>query len=351
MDAAPQPHVSIVIPLYNNREHLAECLESILAQTYQDWDCTVVNNCSTDGSAEIAHDYAAKHARIRVYDNPHFLPAIANHNASLRLIAPDSKYCKVVFADDWIYPECLQRMVSVAERNPTVGIVGAYFLWGLEVKGTGLQYQCTVFSGLEVCRRHLLDRVYVFGSANSLLFRADLVRCRDPFYDEANIHTDTEVCFSLLRNCDFGFVHQVLTFTRVRDESLNARSVRAQTSLPGWLHMLVTQGPAYLSEEELRKLLDEHLVDYYRFLGKSLLVERSREFWTFHKRSLIESGVGFERVRLARGALVGLLTFALNPKKVVERLRARRRPDRARHVQDSPAGGATPSSQINSNQR
>src|ERR1700746_4068566 len=115
-------------------------------------------------------------------------------------------------------------MVSVAEEYPSVGIVGAYVLQGREVICTGLPYPTSVLSGRAICRQHFLDRLYVFGSANAVLYRAGLVRGKDPFYNEANIHADTEVCFTLLKTCDFGFVHQILTFTRVRSESLSTIS-------------------------------------------------------------------------------------------------------------------------------
>src|SRR5689334_13934856 len=128
MTALPQPLVSIVTPVYNEAQYLAECIESVLAQTYQNWDYTILDNCSTDRTAEIACRYAAGDPRIRVLRNEHFLPAIANHNAALRAVSPASKYCKVVLGDDWIFPECLQRMVGLAEAHPSVGIVGAYAL-------------------------------------------------------------------------------------------------------------------------------------------------------------------------------------------------------------------------------
>src|SRR6266704_170045 len=83
-----QPLVSIVTPVYNGAEHLAECVESILRQTYQNWDCTIINNCSTDSSAEIARRYAAKDPRIRIYENEKFLRVISNHNVALRQISP-----------------------------------------------------------------------------------------------------------------------------------------------------------------------------------------------------------------------------------------------------------------------
>src|ERR1700722_1026926 len=90
MKTESQPLVSIVTPMYNNAEYLAECIESVLSQTYQNWDYLIVNNRSTDGSAEIARRYAAQHPRIRVHDNTEFLPVVANHNLAMRQISPAS---------------------------------------------------------------------------------------------------------------------------------------------------------------------------------------------------------------------------------------------------------------------
>ena len=119
---------------------MPECIQSVLAQTYQNWNYTIVDNCSTDGSAEIALGYAAKDSRIRVHRNEHFLPVIANHNSALRQISPQSKYCKIVLGDDWIFPNCLEQMVAVAEANPAIGIIGAYALEGERVAWTGLPF-------------------------------------------------------------------------------------------------------------------------------------------------------------------------------------------------------------------
>src|SRR5579862_8074133 len=98
MNAPSQPLVSIVTPVYNGAEYLSECIESILAQTYQNWDYTIVDNRSTDRSLEIARRYAQNDSRIRVHSNQEFLSVIANHNAALRQISSNSKYCKLVFA-------------------------------------------------------------------------------------------------------------------------------------------------------------------------------------------------------------------------------------------------------------
>jgi glycosyltransferase involved in cell wall biosynthesis len=322
MSSLSQPLVSIVTPVYNEAKFIGECIESVLAQTYRNWDLTIVNNCSTDGTGKIARRYAAQDKRIRVCDNPQFLRVIPNHNTALRLISPSSKYCKVVFGDDFIFPECLERMVAVAEEHPSVGFVGAYGLEGKKVNWTGLPYPSPIVSGREICRRLFIDRLYVFGSPTALLYRADMVRSHDPFYNESNLHSDMEVCVALLRTYDFGFVHQVLTFSReIRDSSLRKMSRDLNTLSAGWLHDLVTYGNDYLTPEEFRACLKVNLADYYATLAGGLVRGREKAFWNYHKRKLSEAGLAFSRSRLAKVALSKLFNAMLNPKATIEKAR------------------------------
>ena len=100
-------------------------------------------------------------------------------------------------------------------------------LEGTRVKCDGLPYPSTVIPGHEVCRLSLLrGGLYVFGSPTSLLIRSDLIRRRGTFYSEAtfydgiaDVYADVKACYDVLQNADFGFVHQVLTYTRTHDES------------------------------------------------------------------------------------------------------------------------------------
>jgi glycosyltransferase involved in cell wall biosynthesis len=317
---SPRPLVSIVTPVYNAAEYLAECIESVLSQTYQNWEHVIVDNCSTDGTGEIARRYAARDRRIRVHGNQEFLTAIANHNNALRQISPASKYCKVVFGDDWLFPECLQQMVAVAEEYPSIGLVSSYALKGNEVVWDGLPYSSRFIPGREICRRHFLEKLYVFGSATTVLYRADLVRGRESFYNPANIHGDTEACFDLLRTSDFGFVHQVLTFSRIRPASLREMSTDLQTDLPGMLHMLSTYGPSFLNEHEFKALLRQHVTTYYRFLGKSWLLGREKNFWTYHRRQLSNSQVGYNSLRFLGGVVTVFLHAVLSPGETLTKL-------------------------------
>jgi glycosyltransferase involved in cell wall biosynthesis len=308
-----EPKVSIVTPMYNVAEHIGQCIESVLAQTYRNWEYTILDNCSTDGSLEIARQFAEKDSRIRVKQNGEFLTAICNHNMAMRHVAPTSKYCKVVFGDDWIYPECLKKMVAVAEAHSSIGLVSSYCLRGRQVVCTGLEPTEEVFDGHWICREHLLRGLHLFGSANTVLYRADLVRSKDPFFNEANIHADTEVCFDVLRASDFGFVHQVLSFTRERAGSLNTVSNERHSYFSGTLRILASRGREYLSPSELRGLQRSCLSEYYRFLGRSLVARRGSDFWEFHKRQLMELDFGWSWRRVVQGMLETAVSTVLRP--------------------------------------
>ena len=327
MTPAGVPLVSIVTPVYNGEAYVRQCVESVLAQTYTNWDYTIVNNCSTDRTLEIAREYAAKDQRIRVHDNETFVPVVANHNIALRQISPESKYCKVVFADDWLYPECLEKMVRLAEEYPSVVIVGAYALQGDRVARVVyddvIPDQKAVVRGREVCRWRLLGGKYIFGAPSAVLMRSDIVRSRHAFYNEANFHADSEVNFEFLEHADFGFIHQVLTFRREREQSLTSFSIDFNSYLPCRLYELIRYGPRYLSEAEQRLRLRELLDSYYWYLATQMYERRGEKFWRFHESRFAEVGLRLSRIQLARAFASCTLDLLLNPKVTFKRLARR----------------------------
>ncbi len=320
MTSRRPPLVSVVTPVYNGEDYLRDCIESVLAQTYTDWDYTIVNNCSTDRTLDIAREYADRDPRIRIHSNETFVRQINNYNIAFRQISPESKYCKVVAADDWLVPECLERMVRLAEEHPSVAIVGSYGITEKKVVSIRVPYPTTVVSGREACRLRLLEAHNFFGTPTAVLFRSDLVRARHAFQNESNLHADSESYLELLEHRDFGFVHQVLTFRRDDDEgSMTSFSQDFNTILPSDLYELVTYGPKYLTEEELKQRLQQNLRDYYRYLGRQVYKRRGRKFWTFHREKLAALGYQLRTPRLALAAISYALDLALNPKSTAER--------------------------------
>jgi glycosyltransferase involved in cell wall biosynthesis len=291
-----QPLVSVVTPVYNGAEFIRECIESVLAQTHQNWEYVIVDNCSTDGTLQIAREYEARDDRIRIITPGVFVDQIESANRSLSEISPESKYTKVLHADDWMFPECVERMVELVERTPSVGVVSSYRLEETRVTLTGLSYSISALPGHEICRAHLHGQPpypYLFGSPSSLLIRSDLIRARDPFYDPGDLlvdgHAFTEdraACFAILREADFGFVHQVLTFTRRDERSPFSAYVRIAAGTPEHINLLVRYGPEYLTKAEYRRALAVALVQYGFVLIRRVTRLSDREFRVYHRAAL-----------------------------------------------------------------
>src|SRR5581483_154417 len=130
------PLVSVVTPFYNTAPYLKECIESVLSQQYPNFEYILSDNCSSDGSLEIAERYAKQDSRIRLIRQPRFLTQREHFNEGLRQISPESKYCKIVNADDTIFPRCLQEMVRCSEQSDSIGLVSSYYLKNNAVQGS-----------------------------------------------------------------------------------------------------------------------------------------------------------------------------------------------------------------------
>jgi glycosyltransferase involved in cell wall biosynthesis len=321
------PLVSIVTPVYNGETYLAECIESVLAQTYQHWEYVIVDNCSTDRSRSIAQRYAQRDGRIRVHLNAQPVSVWQNHHIGFGQMAKQSRYCKVVHADDWLFADCIRQMVEVAESHPSIGMVSAYRLDGEWVDLGGLPYPSTVVPGREVCRRTLLRWAYAFGSPSSLLVRSECIRQRKIFYDEGRFprHADLAACYETLQDWDFGFIHQVLTCTRRPSEALTSFNRKVNSHLAEGVAMLRRYGPIYLDRAECEESLDRWMKAYRRFLGRSLLQRRGKPFWDYHGAMLDRLGCPRSRARLAGALLVDALDAMVSAAKAVGRLLGPRR--------------------------
>jgi glycosyltransferase involved in cell wall biosynthesis len=285
-----QPLVSVVTPFYNTAEYLRECIESVLAQEYTHFEYLLVDNHSTDGSAEIAADCARRDPRIRLIRNAEFVGQVRNYNGALRQVAADARYVKIVQADDFIFPECLERMVAVAEAHPTAAIVSSYYLEGRYVCGSGIEWPTQCIPGRIASRLHLLENLFLFGTPTNLLYRADLVAKRQPFFSESAMHEDTELCHEVLADADLGFVHQVLTMNRRGNDGILS-SLEPFHWGPAFHYTVLRKfGPQFLSRQELPARIGPARADYLRILGESVVLGREPEFWTYHRRALANVG-------------------------------------------------------------
>ena len=305
--------MSVVTPFHNGAAYLSQCIESVLGQTYSIFEYILSDNCSTDGSGEIVQRYARNDPRIRLVRQPQFLSQVQHYNRALAEIAEDSTYCKMVQADDCIFPECLQLMVQAFAQSDSIGLVSAYDLKGKVVRGSGFPYPATVLPGREMARLYLRTGIYVFGSPTTVMYRSSLVRNCRPFYDESLLHEDTEKCMHILEHWDFGFVHQVLSFLRVDNGSISGGVRSLQPDAIDRYIMAQRYAPVFLEGEEAAALRKHSKRSYYSVLAQESLRFRDSAFWKYHRRGLETLGQTLDWPYLAYQIGRELLRLAANP--------------------------------------
>jgi glycosyltransferase involved in cell wall biosynthesis len=304
--AAPRgraPRVSVVTPVYNTIEYLGECIESVLGQTYGDFEYVIVDNCSTDGSAELALSYAARDPRVRVVRADAFRKQVPNYNYALSQIDGHSVYVKMVEADNALRPDCLQKMVELADRHPAVTVVGSYNVTETRVRFHGLRTDVEVVPGREAARLHLEGRGYLFGAPTSVLLRAAPVRARRKFFAEEFPHGDDQAAvLELLDGGDFGFIHQVLTFVRTENISYLTGVRPFENGELDKYALFMHLGRRFFEPAEFEAVLAGHRRAYYEGLAARVFTIPVGELLAWHDERL-----ALFHMRVSRAAFAGAL--------------------------------------------
>lgn len=116
--------VSIVMPNYNGELYLREAIESVLNQTFSDFEFIIVDDASTDNSREIIAEYAELDNRIKVIHNS--VNQYVNRTANIGLEAASGKYYARIDSDDICLPNRIKRQFEFMESNPDIVICGSY---------------------------------------------------------------------------------------------------------------------------------------------------------------------------------------------------------------------------------
>lgn len=114
------PKVSVIMPAYNAELYISTAIESILNQTYKDFEFIIVNDCSTDSTLEIIRKYAKNDKRIKVISNQENQRIAKTLNNALR--EAKGEYVARMDADDWSYPERIAKQVKLMDGNPNISI-------------------------------------------------------------------------------------------------------------------------------------------------------------------------------------------------------------------------------------
>lgn len=124
--AVVAPLVSVLMPVYNAERFLREAVDSVLGQSYRQFELVMVDDGSSDGSWAIAQEYAALDARVKALRNERNLRVVKARNRAFTLVDPASKYFAIMDSDDVCMPDRLEREVAFLEAHPDHALVGGH---------------------------------------------------------------------------------------------------------------------------------------------------------------------------------------------------------------------------------
>lgn len=118
--------ISIVIPSFNREHYIAETLQSLIKQTYNDWECIVVDDGSTDDTETVIKRYIVSDSRFHFYKRPSKMLKGANSCRNFGFSIAKGNYIKFLDSDDVITKDCLQKQFEALEANPEKNVCMSY---------------------------------------------------------------------------------------------------------------------------------------------------------------------------------------------------------------------------------
>ena len=247
--------VSVFILTYNTGQFLAQAIESVLNQTYQNFELIIIDDCSTDDTAQILHRYQT-HPQVRIYHNLTNLGISPSWNIALRLC--QGEFIAKLDADDFYEPGQLETVVAFFEEHPEAGLVFS----GLTlIHPDGHQEIEVMFPHSWVRPREsflsiLLDRCII--RAPTVFVRRVCYEKLGGVVEEMKLHSDWEMWVRVAANYPVGYIARRLASYRLSyGSNSTAKAItdgRSLHDLRLWLNLLAEDKLPYrLSENELTR--------------------------------------------------------------------------------------------------
>lgn len=219
--------ISVVIPVYNVEKYLAQCVDSVLDQTFQDFEIILVDDGATDSSRAMCDEYAQKDARIRVIHQPNGGLSAARNTG---LSAASGEYIYFLDSDDYIEPTALADLVSAVqqEQADVVFFDGYVFYDECEENDSVSRYErkapYTTQNGRSILPQLLMNEEYRT-AVPLMLFRTNYLTAHALTFREGIIHEDELFTF-LVYNADgrVAHCHKQLYARRIRPASIMTSS-------------------------------------------------------------------------------------------------------------------------------
>ena len=253
--------ISVVIPIYNAQEYLRQCIDSVLAQTYTDYEILLINDGSTDGSENICIEYAARYDRITTINQANSGPAASRKKG---VAIANGDYIVFVDADDHIDSTMLEffmREMGISGADVVACGYEDFYPNGKRVHRNNIESAYIDIDSYEDCIRQIHENRNLLCVPYCKLIKKSLFEGIN-WYEEVTIGEDYSMCLELFRNADKIRIKNVCLYYRRMSGTNISRSGytdRHKKALDNYINvrnMLISEFPA------LKKGITGYHVEY-----------------------------------------------------------------------------------------
>lgn len=201
--------VSIIVPIYSAEKYLDSCIQSVLRQTYTNWELILIDDGSTDKSGRIAEEYGFADERITVFHQKNLGVSLARNQG---IDEATGNYVVFLDADDELIEDCLAKTVNIAEET------NADVVAGRSCENQELFQDRIIWTGAEALENSLKDHLFTYSACAKLIRREFIGKTR--FTPDIRINEDSYFVFQLLcKQNVFVLTNDVIYFYRANSES------------------------------------------------------------------------------------------------------------------------------------
>ena len=222
--------LSVCIPVFNGVEFIKEAIDSVLTQSFTDFEIIIVDNCSSDNTVNIIKQY--QDDRIRLFQNPTNIGLIPNWNKTLEYA--NGKYIKLLPADDFIYPNCLAKQVAVLDKDidkkisMVCGRRNIINDLGKILLNRGFSKTDIEVSGTEAVNKNIRSGGNIIGEGGAIMFRKDVLKKTGVFNSDIFYVLDLDLWYKILLHGNLYSFGETVSSFRVSNSSASVKVAKKQ---------------------------------------------------------------------------------------------------------------------------
>ena len=237
--------ISVIVPVYNVEKYLPKCIDSILAQTFTNFELLLINDGSKDSSGTICDEYAAKDSRIRVFHKENGGVSAARN---LGLDNAKGEWIAFVDSDDWVDESYLMDLFQAADEKDMLVVQGLRYYSTINTIARELSFGDSVYKEEEIIKAFSEKEIHRYGYPFSKLYNKNLL-------DKNGLRFDIEIHFAE----DMLFMFKYLEYVRLVKFTSNVN----------YNYLRCTEGGStrYFSLESEFKLYKESTKSFHKIKG------------------------------------------------------------------------------------